>query len=66
MIGGSEILKGEPVPYTVRALETTHMLLLPSSDFLYVKKECSAAAGVEIKSYGVRVKQPLACQSSKL
>uniref|UniRef100_K3WUN5 Cyclic nucleotide-binding domain-containing protein n=1 Tax=Globisporangium ultimum (strain ATCC 200006 / CBS 805.95 / DAOM BR144) TaxID=431595 RepID=K3WUN5_GLOUD len=54
MIGGSEILKGEPVPYTVRALETTHMLLLPSSDFLYVKKECSAAAGVEIKSYGVR------------
>lgn len=67
MIGAKEVLNGEPVPYTVKAEVTTHVLLLPNIDFLFVKKECNPAArSVEIKSYGVNVQQPLVLQNSKL
>ncbi|GAB9470750.1 Malonyl-coa decarboxylase [Globisporangium polare] len=65
VIGEKEILNGEPVPFTVKAETTTHVLLLPSADFLFVEREASgglAAAGGKV--YGVGIKQQL--QQSKL
>lgn len=59
VIGEKEILNGEPVPYTVKAEVTTHVLLLPSADLLYVKRERAVGATKPppIQAYGVVVER---------
>ncbi|TYZ59576.1 hypothetical protein PybrP1_000435 [[Pythium] brassicae (nom. inval.)] len=54
VIGEQEILNGEPVPFTVKAEVTTHVLLLPSADLLFVKQECGKKAP-RVRAYGVTV-----------
>lgn len=59
-------MNGEPVPFTIKAEMTTHVLLLPSADFLFIKREASGglAAAIGGKDYDVSIKQQP--QQSKL